>query len=199
MTMRFTASLLLLLCAAGAELISAAQYPDKWVVSWVGSIQGPYPIGNPSAQPDLKLAFPSAETGARDQSFRLIIKPEIWGPEARLRFSNVFGARPVTFDDVFIGLSLASSAVVNGSNRRVTFEGKNQVTIPPGASVWSDAIALPFVKEAAPAELAGRKLAVSFHVPGESGPMTWHAKALQTSYVTIPGAGSKGHDESESV
>jgi hypothetical protein len=28
--------------------------------------------------------------------------------------------------------------------------------------------------------LAGRKLAVSFHVVGESGPMTWHAKALQT-------------------
>ncbi|HEX5080842.1 MAG TPA: GDSL-type esterase/lipase family protein [Blastocatellia bacterium] len=203
MTKSLIASLAsLLLCAAGANSIGAAQSADKldkWVVSWVGSVQGPYPIGNPSAQPDLKLAFPSAETGARDQSFRLIIKPEIWGPEARLRFSNVFGARPVTFDDVFIGLSLASSAIVNGSNQRVTFEGKNQVTIPPGASVWSDAIALPFVKDAAPAELTGRKLAVSFHVPGESGPMTWHAKALQTSYITMPGAGSQGRDESEAA
>ncbi len=32
--------------------------------------------------------------------------------------------------------------------------------------------------------LAGRKLAVSLHVVGASGPMTWHAKALQTSYAT---------------
>jgi lysophospholipase L1-like esterase len=63
--------------------------------------------------------------------------------------------------------------------------------------VWSDAVALPFVRDPAAHELAGRKLAVSFHVVGESGPMTWHAKALQSSYVTWPGAGAKGHEEDE--
>ena len=197
--MRLIASLLLLWCVAGANSISAAQSPYKWVVSWVGSIQGPYPIGNSSAQPDLKLAFPLAEAGARDQSFRLIVKPEIWGPEARLRFSNVFGARPVTFDSVFLGLSLGSSAIVKDTNRRVTFGGKSQVTIPPGESAWSDRVALPFISKAANSELAGRKLAVSFHIPGESGPMTWHAKAMQTSYLTMPGAGSLGSDESEAA
>jgi lysophospholipase L1-like esterase len=197
MTMCLIASLLLLLCAPIANPVSAAQSSDKWVVSWVGSAQGPYPTGNPSAQPDLKLAFPSVEAGARDQSFRLVLKPELWGPEARLRFSNVFGARPVTFDGVFVGLHLASSAIVNGSNRRVTFGGKDHVTISPGESAWSDAIALPFVSNAAISELAGRKLAVSFHIPGESGPMTWHAKAMQTSYIAMPGAGSQGRDESE--
>jgi lysophospholipase L1-like esterase len=45
----------------------------------------------------------------------------------------------------------------------------------------------------------GRKLAVSFHIAGESGPMTWHAKALQTSYVSPPGSGSKGASEEESA
>ena len=30
----------------------------NWVVSWTGSVQGPYPVGNPSAQPDQKFAFP---------------------------------------------------------------------------------------------------------------------------------------------
>jgi len=29
--------------------------------------------------------------------------------------------------------------------------------------------------------------------------MTWHAKALQTSYLTAPGAGSKSADESEAA
>src|SRR2546426_10613346 len=147
----------------------------------------------------MRLAFPSGETGARDQSFRMIVKPEIWGREARLRFSNVLGARPVTFDGAFVGLHQTSSAIVPGTNRRVTFAGKGSVTIPPGESAWSDAVALSFARNAAASELAGRKLAVSFHIAGESGPMTWHAKALQTSYLTTPGAGSRGHDESESA
>ena len=57
---------------------SSAQSPQKWVTSWAGSVQGPYPIGNPSVQPDLRFAFPSPETGARDQSFRLIVRPDLW-------------------------------------------------------------------------------------------------------------------------
>ena len=34
-----------------------------WATSWTGSVQGPYPVGNPSAQPDLRFAFP--QTPAR--------------------------------------------------------------------------------------------------------------------------------------
>ncbi len=102
------------------------------------------------------------------------------------------GARPVTFDGVFAGLQWSAAAVVAGTNQPVRFGGKPAVTIAPGEEAWSDAVALPFVRDPAQPELAGRKLAVSFHVAGESGPMTWHAKALTTSYVTAPGAGSKG-------
>ena len=58
---------------------------------------------------------------------------------------------------------------------------------------------LPFVHDPAAAELLGRKLAVSFHVVGESGPMTWHAKALTTSYLTAPGAGARGAAEDENA
>ncbi|MBO0721044.1 MAG: lysophospholipase [Blastocatellia bacterium] len=197
--MSLIASLLLILCAATAGSIRTEHDPDHWVVSWVGSVQGPYPSGNPSAQPDLKLAFPAVEAGARDQSFRLIVKPEIWGPQARLRFSNVFGGKPVTFDGIFLGLQLASSAIVSGTNRRVTFGGKSSVAISPGESAWSDPVALPFINKTANPYLAGRKLAVSFHIPDASGPMTWHAKALQTSYLSMPDTGSHGSDESESA
>ena len=102
---------------------------EQWVVSWTGSTQGPYPIGNPSAQPDLTLAFPSPEAGARDQAFRMIVRPSIWGREARVRLSNAYGTAPVTFDDVHVGLHLASSAVVTGTNQRVTFAGKGAVTV----------------------------------------------------------------------
>ena len=167
---------------------------QKWVTSWTASVQGPYPAGNPSAQPDLRFAFPTAADGARDQTFRLIVPPDIWSSQMRLRFSNALGARPVTFDGVYAGLHWAGAAIVTGTSRRVRFGGKESVTVPPGASVWSDAVALPLA-----GRMDGRKLAVSFHVAGESGPMTWHAKALTTSYLTPPGAGIKGHLEDESA
>src|SRR5215813_4287643 len=122
----------------------AAQQDQKWVVSWVASAHGPYPVGNPSAQPDQRFAFPSAETGARDQTFRLIVRPDIWGPQARFRFTNVFGIRPMTLDGAFVGLQLGGPAIVKGTNRAITFAGKDSVTIPAGASAWSDAVALPF-------------------------------------------------------
>ena len=166
-----------------------------WVTSWAASVQGPYPIGNPSAQPNLTLAFPSPETGARDQSFRLIVKPEIWGSKTRVRFSNVFGTRPVTFDGAHIGMQWSGSALMPGSNRAIRFAGQRSVLVPAGESVWSDAVELPFANRGS--ELRGRKLAISFHVAGSSGPMTWHAKALQSSYVTRPGAGAQGHVEAE--
>src|SRR2546426_7699357 len=155
-----------------------AQQSQKWVVSWVASAHGPYPVGNPSAQPDQRFAFPSAQTGANDQTFRLIVRPDIWGRQARLRLSNVFGTKAVTFDDVFVGLQMGGPALVKGTNQPVTFGGKASVTVAPGSAVWSDGVQLGFVRD--PAELAGRKLAISFHVAGESGPMTWHAKALTT-------------------
>ncbi|MBR1250611.1 lysophospholipase [Bradyrhizobium sp. AUGA SZCCT0169] len=180
-----------------ASLQTASAKDENWVVSWTGSVQGPYPVGNPSAQPDQKFAFPDPAAGARDQTFRLIVRPDLWGRQARLRFSNAFGTRPVTFDGVCAGLQLSSAALLRGSNRLVTFGGKTSVTVQPGDSVWSDTITLPFGGQ--PDQLAGRRLAVSFHIPGESGPMTWHAKALTTSYVTAPGAGSKGTLEDEAA
>ena len=66
-----------------------------------------------------------------------------------------------------MGLQQASATLVSGTNRPVSFGGKPSVTIEPGKDVWSDAIALPFVKDMK--MLAGRKLAVSFHVAGETG------------------------------
>jgi lysophospholipase L1-like esterase len=176
---------------------ASAQPAERWVTSWTGSAQGPYPIGNPSAQPDLRFAFPSAESGARDQSFRLIVRPDLWGRQVRLRFSNALGTKPVTFDGVYVGLQRAAATLVPASNQPVSFAGSRATTVAPGLSVWSDSVSLPFAHDPAAPALLGRKLAVSFHIAGESGPMTWHAKALTTSYLTPPGAGAKGAAEDE--
>jgi lysophospholipase L1-like esterase len=174
-------------------------YADRWVASWTGAVHGPYPSGNPTAQPDLKFAFPAAEQGAREQTFRLVVRPDIWGNQARIRLSNAFGIKPVTFNDAFVGLQESGSAIVAGTNQVVLFKGSMSVTVPPGESVVSDPVTLKFVKSEADPLLRGRKLAISFHVVGESGPMTWHAKSLTTSYLTAPGAGSKSLETFETA
>lgn len=209
---------------------------EKWVTSWNTSMHGPYPAGNPAAQPSLEFAFESAAEGAVDQTMRLIVKPDLWGRVIRLRFSNTFGTRPVTFDNVFVGLHGGGASVVRGTNLLLMFaNGKSkQLTLAPGESAWSDPVTLSWMPaspgsvvseeptgsagsvgssgapraargaraarapEAADAThplISGRKLAVSFHIAGASGPMTWHAKALQTSYLTPPRSGSRGNDD----
>jgi lysophospholipase L1-like esterase len=169
----------------------------NWVAAWTASAQGPYPVGNATTQPELKFALPSAERGASDQTFRLILRPDIWGGQARIRLSNAFGNRPVSFDNVELALQSSGSTLVPHSSRPVTFDGKPKVIVPAGQSATSDVITLPFVKDRNDPWLANRKLAVSFHVVGESGPITWHAMALTTSYISPPGSGSHAREESE--
>ncbi|MDR3416826.1 MAG: hypothetical protein P4L83_11620, partial [Nevskia sp.] len=129
-----------------------------FVPVWEGSAQGPYPVGNPSAQPDLRRAFPDEGAGAREQSLRMIVKPDIWGRQARVRLSNAFGTKPVDFDGVFVGLQESGAEVVPGTNRPVSFGGKPQVRVAPGQSVVSDPVELPFASDPAERLLAGRKL-----------------------------------------
>lgn len=181
------------------SIFAAESLPHlKWVASWSASPQGPYPSGFPVAQPDLSFAFPMPASGANDQTLRLIVKPDLWGKQMRLQFSNVFGTKPVSFDEVFLGVQATGAQLVPGTNRSVTFNGgQPRVTLGPGQQVYSDTVALRYVNNANSPELSGRKLCVSFHVVGSSGPMTWHAKALTTSYLTFPKAGSYGRDESD--
>lgn len=189
--------LILLLALSVASMLPVAAHAQQWVASWTGAVHGPYPIGNPTAQPELKFAFPSAEQGARNQSFRMIVRPDAWGPQARIRLSNAFGTKPVTFNDAFAGLQESGSAVVKGTSQPILFGGQKSVTVAPGQSVVSDPVSLAFVKTPNDMMLRGRKLAVSFHVVGESGPITWHAKALQTSYLSAPNSGPHSGEEGE--
>src|SRR5438445_5485110 len=114
--MRRAACLILTILVLALPQIAQAQRGEKWVASWAASVQGPYPVGNPSAQPDQKFAFPAPPAGANDQTFRLIVRPDIWGKQARIRLSNALGTKPITFEGVHIGLQIGGPAVVKGTN-----------------------------------------------------------------------------------
>jgi len=196
MLTRSRAVALLLYVAASPANAQAAD--QKWATTWAASVHGPYPAGNPTAQPELKFAFPSPEAGAHDQTFRLIVRPGLWGERVRLRFSNAFGTKPVTFNGAYVGLQATGASLVPGSNRAVTFDNGNMLLrLRPDSR--STPTLLHWIIRQRPAASKDEKLAVSFHVSGATGPMTWHAKALQTSYVSPPGSGARGADEADEV
>lgn len=204
-----------LLVLAGAPAHAAAKparaAPQHWVASWATSpatfmayTPPTLPIQTPGAprnyaaatiQPDQAFPFPAANAyAALDQTFRSIVKPDLWGSRMRFRFSNVFGDRPVTFSAVTVGLQSYSGNLAAGTVTRVTFGGQRSVTIAPGQEVWSDATALAWVRGADDPAVQGRNLAVSYAVQGASGPMTFHAASNTTSYISAPGSGDRTAD-----
>ena len=122
-------------------------------------------------------------TAPIDQTFRLIVKPDLWGRRIRLRFSNAFGTQRVTFDDVYVGLQGSGGNIVAGTNQPAAFDrGHRTLALAPGASGFSDPIDLR-IGATERRLLAGRKLAVSFHVVGASGP---HDVARQGADDVLP-------------
>jgi lysophospholipase L1-like esterase len=184
---------------------------QHWVASWATApatffvytapVPPDFPPGAPTArapatiQPDQVFPFPNANTlGATSQTIRSIVKPDLWGHRLRVRFSNVFGSQPVTFSAVTIGLQEYGSNVVEDTVTTLRFSGRDSVTIPAGTEVWSDGVALDWVKNADDPRVQGRYLAVSYAVLGNSGPMTHHAAAHGTSYVSAPNSGDRTRD-----
>ncbi|MFD9094512.1 SGNH/GDSL hydrolase family protein [Streptomyces collinus] len=113
--------------------------------------------------------------GGADRGYRLVVRTSVGGTGLRVRLSNAFGDRPLTFDGVYAGLRGRGAALRPGSNHPLTFSGSRTVTVPAGALVWSDPL---------PGNVpAGVDLAVSLHTPDAAGPATGHGMALQTSYL----------------
>jgi hypothetical protein len=92
----------------------------------------------------------------------MIVRASIGGSRVRVHLSNAFGATPLVIGAALVALRDKDSAIVAGSDRALTFTGKRSVSVPPGAEMLSDPVDLVVPKLA--------DLAVSVHVPGETGP-----------------------------
>ena len=147
---------------------SAAAGPSHWVSTWAASPMAATPSPLASAG-DLSAA------GFRDQTIRDVVWASAGGRAARIRLSNVFGTRPVTFSQLDIGLSAGGAAVASGTNHPITFAGHAAVTIKPGAEAVSDPVRLNV-----PAET---NLVVSLFTAAATGPATYHADAQQDNYL----------------
>jgi lysophospholipase L1-like esterase len=111
------------------------------------------------------------------RTVRMTVRISLGGRALRLRLANTFGIAPVSFGDVYVGLSAAGPAVEPGTNRRVSFKGSPTVTVPAGQRVVSDPVRLPVS--------SGADLVVSVHLPlTATPPVSWHPTARASTYLS---------------
>jgi lysophospholipase L1-like esterase len=175
-----------------------AQPAEHWVATWatatIGRPQSPPPpaavnraaaasAATPASTPATAPA-PAAASYAHfsDQTLRQIVHTTIGGSQARVVLSNAFGTAPLTIGAARLALRDKGAAIVAASDRALAFGGKSTTTIPPGAVMVSDPVTV--------AVPASADLAIDLYLPGTTdtpSPLTMHAAAHQTSYVSEHG------------
>jgi lysophospholipase L1-like esterase len=109
------------------------------------------------------------------QTLRETAKVSIGGKRVRVVFSNRYGAAPLVLGEAHLALSRTGSAIVEGSDRTLTFGGKRSVTIPPGAPMVSDPVELDVA--------ALGRVTVSTFFPEATPVDTFHWGEQQTAYI----------------
>jgi lysophospholipase L1-like esterase len=97
------------------------------------------------------------------------------------------GLAPVVFGKASIGPRVRGPAVAAGMIKSLTFGGKDAVTIPAGATVESDPVALHVD--------AQQDIAVSLFIANSNIQPSQHNNSMVTSYLTDSGAGDQSASE----
>src|SRR5258708_1419755 len=128
--LNFFVLLWLLVFASRDTTWSQIQRPSVWVASGGASQQIPEPQN--ALRPD----------DLTDGTVRQIFHLSMGGPALRVHFSNAFGtdALHITSAHIARPLSASSSAIDPASDRPLTFAGRSEVIIPPGAELISDPV-----------------------------------------------------------
>jgi lysophospholipase L1-like esterase len=169
--------------------LTRAQQAEHWVGTWatapVARPQNPPPppaplvppaAGSPAAPP----AAPAPMIHFTNQTLRQIVRTSIGGRRARLVVSNAFGTAPVTIGAAALAVREKDAAI--GNARALSFSGRPTMTIPAGATVFTDPVDL--------AVPALGDLAIDLYLPGTTNvpsPLAFFGGALQTSYISETG------------
>lgn len=162
----------LLLAASLLPAFTCAAPQSHWVATWGAS---------PSPQLADETQMATAKLMFENQTLREIVHTSLGGNTIRLRLSNAYGKESVEIGSVHVALHEQGAAIVAGSDRTVTFDGRPTILIPPDALVVSDPIKLD-VPDAA-------ELAISLFLPKPSKGAGIHYSAQQTAYIA-PGDAS---------
>jgi hypothetical protein len=89
-----------------------------------------------------------------------MMTPSLRGRRAR----NAPGDKPLRLADAYAGLQLASSALVSGTNQRITFDSNPDTVYQAGSEALERCGFAEFLRSDSIALLDNRRLAVSVHI-----------------------------------
>jgi lysophospholipase L1-like esterase len=150
-----------------ASLI-AAPANAEWVASWTAS-------PHPPIAAEGRFAAASYENVSLSQ----ILRVSEGGDRLRVRFSNRYGASPLTIGAARVVRIDDAGKEIAGSSRMLTFGGKADAVIPRGAPFLSDAVRLDVPSLA--------RLKVEFYLPNATGPCTCHLTGVDELAVSPSG------------
>nr|WP_240039479.1 SGNH/GDSL hydrolase family protein [Achromobacter aloeverae] len=146
---------------------SAIAGPPAWVATWQAS---PQPIWGAD------FLFPvNVPPVLHNQTVRQVARISLGGQRLRIVLSNTYGSQPLTVGKATVAQPKQGGEVVAGSLRTVTFGGREGASIFPGASLVSDAVALPMPALA--------QVAVSLYLPNATPMSTFHWDGRQTGWI----------------
>ena len=189
----------LLIVIAQSGVSSAARFgaegketTEHWVPTW-GTAQQliRLPPPAPPAQPVATTAAqapstapaqanpPFRVTTLNNQTVRMILRTSIGGRRVRVKLSNAFAMLPVAVGSAHVARRGTEAGILAGSDRPLTFGGRQSFTLMPGVVVVSDPVDLDVP--------ALTDLAVSLFFPRDTGTPTTHSTGLRPTYVSSEG------------
>jgi lysophospholipase L1-like esterase len=109
-----------------------------------------------------------------NQSVRQVVRLSAGGDSVRVRLSNAHGTAPLEITGATIATSTSGAAIRKETLRHLTVDGAPTFTVPAGAEHASDPV---------PFRSAGlESVTVTVYLAKPTGPATYHAQALATSY-----------------
>jgi len=151
-----------------------AQSDEHWVGTWATAVV---------AQVEIQGVPESQGPSFANQTLRQIVHVSLGGERVRVVLSNAFGTMPLEIGAAQIARRAENAAIDGESRRALTFSGQASTTIPAGAVIFSDPVALTVP--------ALSDLAIDLYLPGDTAatgsPLTTHSGAFQTNYLSTIG------------
>ncbi|HEY4341566.1 MAG TPA: SGNH/GDSL hydrolase family protein [Steroidobacteraceae bacterium] len=149
-------------------LAAAAPANAAWVASWSASPHAP-----------LGTQGPFAAASYDNVTLTQILRVSEGGERLRVRFSNRYGAAPLTIGAARVVRIDAAGQEIAGTARALTFGADREAVIPRGAPFTTDAVAL--------AVPSLSRLKVEIYLPKPTGPCTCHLTGDDELDVSPPG------------
>ncbi|AEY66494.1 GDSL-type esterase/lipase family protein [Clostridium sp. BNL1100] len=140
-----------------------SQPAAKWVGTWTAAQQLTEPANMPPSP------------GLTNNTLRQVVHVSIGGNQLRMKFSNQYGSTPVTMNSVHLAVSTGGSSIQDGTDKAVTFEGREAVTIPAGKTVVSDVVNFSLSKL--------KNIAITIYFGSVPSALTGHPGSRTISYI----------------